>query len=271
MISAVVPFYANPKLHTHVRFSLPLCLQPLVEHAQIKEIILIDDGSPFDVNIAKSPKIRYYSIAHHGVGYARNFGVTKATQPYILVLDSDIIISNRLIEAFIAALKKGADIACVSFVESYIQSVWAKCEELYWKYNETRPNKWWLSCGCMLVKREVFNKVKFRSDTFSDEDTLFSRDVRRLHLKVVTLPLTAKHVFAVDLKSLKRKWYYGGKRAAISKTRTLYQAVKSLFYSPFFAFRLAIRYRYPPLIPFIIIRTVTFLKGFISAAKSAYA
>lgn len=270
MISAVVPFHANPQLHTHVKFSLPLCLQPLLSHDQIKEIILVDDGSTLSVNIIKSPKIRYYYIRHHGVGYARNFGISKATQPYILVLDSDIIVSSQLIEAFIDALNNGADIACVSFVESYINSVWAKCEELYWKYNESRPGKWWLSCGCMLVKRDVFAKIKFRDYALSDEDTLFSKDIQKSSLKVVTLPLTARHVFAIDLKSLRRKWYYGGIRVATSNTRTLNQVIKSLIYCPFFAITLAIRYRYPPLIPFIIIRTMMFFKGFIQASSRTY-
>jgi glycosyltransferase involved in cell wall biosynthesis len=265
MISAVVPFYANPELHTHVKFSLPLCLQPLLLHNQIKEIILVNDGSTIRVNVIKSPKIRHYYISHHGVGHARNFGISKATQPYILILDSDIIVSSQLIEAFTDALIKGADIACVSFVETYVNSVWAKCEELYWKYNESQRDKWWLSCGCMLVKREVFDKIKFRSDVLSDEDALFSADARKLRLKVVTLPWAAKHVFAIDLKSLKRKWYYGGKRVATSNTRTLSQALKSLFYCPFFAIKLAIKYKYPPLTLFILIRTITFFKGFISA------
>ncbi|MEJ5326839.1 MAG: glycosyltransferase family 2 protein [Candidatus Bathyarchaeia archaeon] len=127
MISVVIPFYANPQLHTHVKFSLPLCIQPLLLHDLIKEIILVDDGSTLNVNIIKSPKIRYYHIKHHGVGYARNFGISKAKQPYILVLDSDIIVSRQLIEALVNALNKGADIACISFVESYISSVWGKC------------------------------------------------------------------------------------------------------------------------------------------------
>lgn len=265
MISAVVPFYANPELHTHVKFSLPLCLQPLLSHDKIREIILVDDGSTINVNVAKSPKIRYYYIKHHGVGHARNIGVSKATQPYILILDSDIIVSNQLIEAFVNALNEGADIACVSFVETYINSIWAKCEELYWKYNESQRDKWWLSCGCMLVKKQIFDEIKFRNDTFSDEDTLFSKDARKHRFKTVTLPLTAKHIFAVDLRSLKRKWYYGGKRVSTSNTKTLSQVTKTLFYCPFFAIKLAIKYKYPPLTFFILIRTITFFRGFISA------
>jgi len=82
------------------------------------------------------------------------------------------------------------------------------------------------------------------------------------------LPLTAKHVFAVTLKSLKRKWYYGGKRVALNQTKNLNQVVKGLVYSPIFAVKLAMKYRYAPLIPFIIIRTIIFFKGFVSIQKS---
>lgn len=264
MISAVIPFYAVPELHTHVRFSLRLCLEPLLLHDQVKEVILIDDGSKIEIEIPESPKIRLYRITHHGIGYARNFGIEKATQPYILILDSDIILSKHIIDAFIDALNAGADVACEDHLEAYVNTVWSKCEELYWRYNERQQGKWWLSAGCMTTKREVFDKIKFETDALSDEDTLFSVGARKLNLKIVTLPVSPKHVFAITLKALKRKWYYGGRRVAISKTRTLKQVVKSTMYAPFFAVKLTAIYRYPPLIPFIIVRTFTFFRGFTS-------
>jgi len=267
MISAVVPFYANPELHTHARFSLPLCLEPLLAHEKVKEVILVDDGSTINLEINASPKIRYYRIAHHGVGNARNVGIAKATQPYLLILDSDVIVSKQLIDAFVDNLNGGADIACVSYVETYINSIWDKCEELYWRYNESLPGKWWLSCGCMMTRREVFDAMRFESETLSDEDTVFSRKAKESNLKTVTLPLIAKHVFAATLQALRRKWFYGGKRVALSRTRTLAQTAKSTLLSPIFALKLAAKYRYPMLIPFITIRSLTFFEGFTSAFK----
>jgi glycosyltransferase involved in cell wall biosynthesis len=237
-------------------------------HDLVKEIILVDDGSPLRITISESSKVRYYRISHHGIGYARNFGVSKATQPFIFILDSDITVSKHLIDSFFQVLKeRRADIACLSYVEAYVKSIWAKCEELYWRHNESQTGKWWLSCGCMMVKRDIFNKIKFEESVLSDEDTLFSEEARRLRLKSLTLPLTAKHVFAVTLKSLKRKWYYGGKRVALNQTKNLNQVVKGLVYSPIFAVKLAMKYRYAPLIPFIIIRTITFFRGFVSISE----
>lgn len=267
MISVVIPFYAKPELHTHVKFSLPRCLEPLLRHEQIKEIVVVDDGSPLNITIPQSSVIKHFRTEHQGLGAARNFGISKTTQPYILILDSDIIVSKHIIDSLVSVLNSGVEITSVNGVTVYVDSVWSKCEGFYWLHNESKPNKWWVGCGCMMVKREVFDKLLFDAVELSDEDEIFCRNVRRLGLSSVVLPLMAKHVFATELKTLKTKWYRGGKRVARSKTRTSWETIKKLCYSPLFGLKLSLLFHYPVLTLFIVVRNLAFFKGYWDARR----
>ena len=68
------------------------------------ELIIIDDGSTDDsMSVVKkfcnrNKKITYMRIEHKGVGFARSFGIYKATGDYILFLDGDDYLSSGLLE-----------------------------------------------------------------------------------------------------------------------------------------------------------------------------
>ena len=72
------------------------------------ELIIVDDGSIDDspniiVNFKQNNEcnIRYYRIDNHGVSYARNYGLSKASGDYILFLDCDDCYSSSFIESML--------------------------------------------------------------------------------------------------------------------------------------------------------------------------
>lgn len=69
---------------------------------KVDEIIVVDDGSTDDTGrIAaryKAQGVRYVRQENQGVAYARNHGVSIATQPFIICLDADDYLHPRYVE-----------------------------------------------------------------------------------------------------------------------------------------------------------------------------
>ena len=88
-ISVIIPVYNN------VAF-LPQCLDSLLAQSfQDFEGILVDDGSTdgsatvCDDYQQKDSRLKVFHIQNHGVSYARNYGIEKATGEWISFVDSD--------------------------------------------------------------------------------------------------------------------------------------------------------------------------------------
>lgn len=88
-ISVIIPVY------NHAAY-LPQCLDSLlVQSFHDFEGLLVDDGSTdgsaaiCDDYQKKDARLRVYHIQNHGVSYARNYGLEKATGEWISFVDSD--------------------------------------------------------------------------------------------------------------------------------------------------------------------------------------
>jgi glycosyltransferase involved in cell wall biosynthesis len=89
LISIIIPVYNRIN-------SLKRAIESvLCQNEKNYELIIIDDGSNFDIKSSishylKNSKINYYKYAiNKGVSYARNIGIKKAKGDYIALLDSD--------------------------------------------------------------------------------------------------------------------------------------------------------------------------------------
>lgn len=109
-ISIICPIYNGGEF-------LGQCLDSVIlQKHQDWELIAINDGSTDDSEqILKSyakreSRISFFSIANHGVAYARNYGITKAKGEYCFFLDCDDMLPEDSLEFLNAiAEKTGAD------------------------------------------------------------------------------------------------------------------------------------------------------------------
>lgn len=97
-LSVIVPIYNSEK-------TLNKCLDSIITNNKDIEILLIDDGSTDNSEIVVndyinhySDIIKYYKKENTGVADTRNFGICNATGKYIIFVDSDDYIDNKLFE-----------------------------------------------------------------------------------------------------------------------------------------------------------------------------
>jgi glycosyltransferase involved in cell wall biosynthesis len=95
-ISVIIPVY-------NAAHFIEAAVKSALAHSEVKEIILIEDGSPDNSNHICELLTEKYSIVklfHHpnrtnkGAGASRNLGIRKATQEYICFLDADDIMTE---------------------------------------------------------------------------------------------------------------------------------------------------------------------------------
>ncbi len=101
-LSIIVPVYNTGKY-------IEKCLNSIKEQTRKEtiEILIINDGSTDNSAqiikdyIKKQPEqsdIQYFEKENEGIAKTRNFGIQKATSPYILFLDSDDYLDSQLVE-----------------------------------------------------------------------------------------------------------------------------------------------------------------------------
>lgn len=109
--SIVIPTYNRKPI-------LIKCLQAL-ESQKINnsirdyEVILVDDGSTdgtldwLTENASNFPHLRTFSQLHQGPAAARNLGVKKAQGDTIIFIDSDLVVTEKFLQAHAQALAEG--------------------------------------------------------------------------------------------------------------------------------------------------------------------
>ena len=95
-ISVIIPAYNSEK---YIKATIDSIL---VQRPKDIEIIIVDDGSTdntpriIDGYAEKYCFLQAYHIPNHGVSYARNYGLKRATGKWICFIDSDDCISDNL-------------------------------------------------------------------------------------------------------------------------------------------------------------------------------
>ena len=104
LITVIVPVYKTERF-------LNRCVRSIVcQTYQNLEILLIDDGSPDQCpelceNWAeKDSRIKVIHQTNRGISAARNIGLENASGNYILMVDSDDYLYNRMIEVMYSYL-----------------------------------------------------------------------------------------------------------------------------------------------------------------------
>ena len=170
-ISVIVPVY-------NVEKYLDKCLTSLIKQTYKNfEIIVINDGS-IDNSLAicnkyanKYDNVKVYDYKNAGVAHARNVGIKKATGDYLLFVDSDDYIDEKLLENINEFLKKNdCDIVCfdmykvVNNVNTYYHTSNSLVKDNIKRYiiGDSGPcNK--------LIKKKLFNNLKFMEKIYYED------------------------------------------------------------------------------------------------------
>ena len=173
LVSVVVPVYNGAEFLAECLGSLLLQDHPAIE------VIVVDDGSDDDsAAIAERYEgVRVLRIAHAGLGTARNTGVEAATGPLIGFCDADDTWKANKASAQVEYLRTHPD---VDFVLCRQDTVFADgAEHPSWLIpDQAHGDLDGVSPTSALVRREVFDQVRFRTDMDTGTDFNFMVRVR---------------------------------------------------------------------------------------------
>ena len=124
--SVIIPVY-------NVEKYIDRCLKSIIsQNYDDLEIIVIDNGSTdssgsiCDTYASAYSNISVYHIENHGVGAARNFGLSKARGEFIYFVDSDDYLVGNLFADFADKLVSDLDLAVFSYYNSFEEDLTEK-------------------------------------------------------------------------------------------------------------------------------------------------
>jgi len=201
-----------------------------------KEIIVINDGSTDRTEeilskISKIYKIKFFNTSHLGKAKAINFGITKASNEILIILDADSEIEkDALIK--ISAPFSDPDVAAVGgIIRAKLTKnplTWFQDLDYVisssWRYVCDKANAAYMLPGfCALRKNRVIEAGMFSTDTFS-EDIDIGLKLRAKGYKVVMSDAVIKTDVPKTINGLMRqriRWGRGGMQV-IKKHKNLF-------------------------------------------------
>ena len=131
LISVIVPIY-------NVEKYLNKCIESIINQSYSNlEIILVDDGSKdssgimCDNYILKDKRIKVIHKENGGLSDARNVGIEKAKGEYIVFIDSDDWIDEKMIEILYNIIKKNnSDISICDYFLAYNEEIQTQKEDI---------------------------------------------------------------------------------------------------------------------------------------------
>jgi glycosyltransferase involved in cell wall biosynthesis len=113
-ISIIIPTYNRRPI-------LEKCLKALenqqINREEIKdyEIVVVDDGSTDETlqwianNTDNFPHVKVFDQQHEGAAAARNLGIRKTQGDIIIFIDSDLVVTEKFLQAHVNALREGQE------------------------------------------------------------------------------------------------------------------------------------------------------------------
>lgn len=184
-VSVVIPIY-NSELY------LEKCVNSIINQTYKNiEIILVDDGST-DMSLdvckklqKKDDRIKIISTVNRGVANARNNGIENSNGEFLIFVDSDDYINEKLIEKCINNIDKyqKCDVVCYNIVRFNRNSNTGKEKEFVKNIKKDRKflkkmiMKEKINSPCnKLYRMDIINRfnIRFNTDLFVAEDLLFN-------------------------------------------------------------------------------------------------
>lgn len=168
-ISIIVPVYNSEKY-------IEKCIQSIINQTYKNiEIIIINDGSTdktLDIlNDIKDNRIIIFSQENAGVSSARNFGIEKCTTKYFMFVDSDDTIEkDAVVLLYNAMIENDCDIVMGNVEYSQLGTL-VLTEDRY-EYLFNNKIKYFMTCWNKLMKKELFNSLKYPNLKIAEDDYL---------------------------------------------------------------------------------------------------
>lgn len=141
------------------------------------EIIVINDGSTDNShNIINENKkkynIKYFKIDNQGLSAARNYGIQNASGEYLIFLDSDDFIENKLLEKINYEVQNNISLDVIRYqirlvdekyqlIKTYNEKSFSNCNGIDAFTKITKYQFVELAC-CYAIKRSYFLEKKFK-------------------------------------------------------------------------------------------------------------
>ncbi len=183
VISIIIPVFNAEKY-------LERCLESILSQTYLQfEVIMIDDGSTdrsgaiCDTYGKQYPFIHVVHSSNLGVGHARNIGLEMCKGEYVTFVDSDDFIHPQYLEIMLDAVKKEGNEkpVCCKLVDVEMKETVVKSEiknpvvqnvPFDEKYDFSAEYAH-LTCGGLLYNKKLCNELRFDTDLYVGEDTLF--------------------------------------------------------------------------------------------------
>lgn len=205
MLSLCLPIY-----NSDVR---PLVRGLVAEAATLPvpvELLLLDDGSREELRrvnaeLAGLPGLRYEELPQNvGRAAIRNRLAERATQPYLIFMDSDMsLVGTGFLARYLTVARAGAQVACGGHV--YDAQPPERARRLHWRYGHTRetpplaqrqaqPHRAFKTSN-FLVQRDLMLRIGFdeRLRHYGHEDTLFGFRLAEAGIPIVQLDNPLRH------------------------------------------------------------------------------
>lgn len=161
------------------------------------EVIVVDDGSTDGTldwlkhNADWFPHVRTFAQNHLGPAAARNLGVERATGDTIIFIDSDLVVTERFLQAHADALVKGSREAARVFTYGWVINTCNFDDPTSEPYKITDFSAAYFATGNVAIAREWLLKAGLfdtRFQLYGWEDLELGVRLKQLGLKLIKCP-----------------------------------------------------------------------------------
>lgn len=197
--------------------TLEACLKSIKNQAyQNIELIVVDNNSTDNTKeIAEKYADKVFNRGPERSAQ-RNFGVENSNGEYVVIIDSDMELNEKVIESCVGKIKSSENIAGIIIPEESIgEGFWAKCKRLERSFYVGVE---WMEAA-RFFKKDIYQKVGgYNEDMISGEDWDLSQRIEALGKIDRVGDFIYHNEGRISLiRTIKKKFYYAGKFSKYTK------------------------------------------------------
>ncbi len=179
------------------------CIKSILSQSEKNwEIIVVNDGSIDNTQnviqdiVNQNKKVKLISNTRGtSAAYARNRGAERAKGDYLIFLDADQILEKDFLIKLLDLFQSNKfEIGAIRILSKKPKSIFQRGWHSYRQYNK---------CATPIVKKTLFDKIKYNEDLFYVEDDVLFEDARKLGHRIIE---TDAWVYHIDPKTFKDNW-----------------------------------------------------------------